>query len=198
MRVAILGAGGTIAPAIVRDLAESDEAEAAASSSTSTRRGPQAVADRHGGSKARAARVDARAEHGAEGLSPRALEDCGRPRQLRQLPRQPRRDGSLPARGLPLPRPRWPLLDDRAAARARRPVPARGPAGAAGHGLGSGQDEPDGADGGGRTRTRRPRTRARRRRAWSSTLCTSRPAGGTSTRPTGSASPTRSRPCSTS
>ena len=27
MRVAILGAGGTIAPAIVRDLAESDEVE---------------------------------------------------------------------------------------------------------------------------------------------------------------------------
>lgn len=65
MRVAILGAGGTIAPAIVRDLAESDEAEELLLLDIDDERA-QAVAERHGGAKARAAPVDARAEHGAE------------------------------------------------------------------------------------------------------------------------------------
>jgi len=74
MRVAILGAGGTIAPAIVRDLAESDEAEDLLLLDIDEARA-QAVADRHGGAKARAARVDARAEHGAEGSLASALED---------------------------------------------------------------------------------------------------------------------------
>jgi saccharopine dehydrogenase-like NADP-dependent oxidoreductase len=74
MRVAILGAGGTIAPAIVRDLAESDEAEELILLDINEGRA-QAVADRHGGHKARAARVDARAEHGAEGSLASVLED---------------------------------------------------------------------------------------------------------------------------
>ena len=75
MRVAILGAGGTIAPAIVRDLAESDEAEELVLLDIDEARA-QAVADRHGGSNARAARVDARAEHGAEGSLASVLEDA--------------------------------------------------------------------------------------------------------------------------
>jgi saccharopine dehydrogenase (NAD+, L-lysine-forming) len=74
MRVAILGAGGTIAPAIVRDLAESDEVEELILLDIDEGRA-QAVADRHGGHKARAARVDARAEHGAEGSLASVLED---------------------------------------------------------------------------------------------------------------------------
>jgi lysine 6-dehydrogenase len=74
MRVAVLGAGGTIAPAIVRDLAESDEAEELVLLDIDEGRA-RAVADRHGGAKARAARVDARAEHGAEGSLASVLED---------------------------------------------------------------------------------------------------------------------------
>src|SRR5689334_21736523 len=75
MRVAILGAGGTIAPAIVRDLAESNEAEELVLLDIDEARA-QAVAERHGGEKARAARVDARAEHGAEGSLASVLEDA--------------------------------------------------------------------------------------------------------------------------
>jgi lysine 6-dehydrogenase len=75
MRVAILGAGGTIAPAIVRDLAESDEAEELLLLDIDEGRA-QAVAERHGGPAARAARVDARAEHGAEGSLASVLEDA--------------------------------------------------------------------------------------------------------------------------
>jgi lysine 6-dehydrogenase len=74
MRVAVLGAGGTIAPAIVRDLAESDEAEELLLLDIDEARA-KAVADRHGGAKARAARVDARAEHGAEGSLASAIQD---------------------------------------------------------------------------------------------------------------------------
>jgi saccharopine dehydrogenase (NAD+, L-lysine-forming) len=74
MRVAILGAGGTIAPAIVRDLAESDEADELLLLDIDEDRA-QAVAERHGGSKARAARADARAEPGAEASLASALED---------------------------------------------------------------------------------------------------------------------------
>lgn len=75
LRVAILGAGGTIAPAIVRDLAESEEAEELLLLDIDEGRA-QAVADRHGGDRARAARVDARAEHGAEGSLASVLEDA--------------------------------------------------------------------------------------------------------------------------
>jgi predicted dehydrogenase len=48
MRAAILGAGGTIAPAIVRDLAESDEIEELLLLDIDSERA-QAVAERHGG-----------------------------------------------------------------------------------------------------------------------------------------------------
>ena len=75
MRVAILGAGGTIAPAIVRDLAESDEAEELVLLDIDEARA-QAVADRHGGAKAHAARVDARADNGAENSLASALQDA--------------------------------------------------------------------------------------------------------------------------
>jgi lysine 6-dehydrogenase len=73
LRVAVLGAGGTIAPAIVRDLAESGEVEELLLLDVDEARA-QAVAERHGASKARAARADARAESGAEGFLAGALE----------------------------------------------------------------------------------------------------------------------------
>lgn len=73
MRAAILGAGGTIAPAIVRDLAESDEVEDLLLLDIDEARAA-AVAQAHGGAKARTARVDARAEPGAEGSLTGALE----------------------------------------------------------------------------------------------------------------------------
>ena len=60
MRVAILGAGGIIAPAIVRDLAESDEATELRLLDLDADRA-QAVADAHGGPKSVVAKVDARA-----------------------------------------------------------------------------------------------------------------------------------------
>jgi saccharopine dehydrogenase (NAD+, L-lysine-forming) len=56
----VLGAGGTIAPAIVRDLAESDEASSLLLLDLDGERAA-AVAERHGQGKARAAAVDARA-----------------------------------------------------------------------------------------------------------------------------------------
>ena len=59
MNVAVLGAGGIIAPAIVRDLAESDEAAELRLLDLDLDRA-QAVADAHGGAKSVAARVDAR------------------------------------------------------------------------------------------------------------------------------------------
>jgi lysine 6-dehydrogenase len=58
--VAVLGAGGTIAPAIVRDLAESEEVGSMALLDLDAERA-SAVAGTHGLGKARAARVDARA-----------------------------------------------------------------------------------------------------------------------------------------
>jgi lysine 6-dehydrogenase len=66
VRAAILGAGGTIAPAIVRDLSESEEVDELLLLDIDATRA-EAVAERHGGPKARAARADARAERGAEG-----------------------------------------------------------------------------------------------------------------------------------
>jgi len=66
--VAVLGAGGIIAPAIVRDLAESEEAAELLLLDLDEDRA-QAVAHAHGGSKARAQGVDAR----GDGLT-RALE----------------------------------------------------------------------------------------------------------------------------
>jgi lysine 6-dehydrogenase len=58
MRVAVLGAGGTIAPAIVRDLAESEEVTAMRLLDLDLRRAEE-VAIEHGGGKAQAREVDA-------------------------------------------------------------------------------------------------------------------------------------------
>ena len=58
MRVGVLGAGGTIAPAIVRDLAESDEVTAMRLLDLDLRRAEE-VAMEHGGGKAEARRADA-------------------------------------------------------------------------------------------------------------------------------------------
>jgi lysine 6-dehydrogenase len=59
LRVAVLGAGGTIAPAIVHDLAESAEVETMLLLDLDAARAA-AVAGAHGGGKARADRIDAR------------------------------------------------------------------------------------------------------------------------------------------
>jgi lysine 6-dehydrogenase len=59
LRVGILGAGGIIAPAIVRDLAESEEAAELLLLDLDEERAG-AVAERHGGDKSRVRRVDAR------------------------------------------------------------------------------------------------------------------------------------------
>src|SRR5919197_603154 len=58
--VAVLGAGGTIAPAIVRDLAESDEVSALCLMDLDSGRA-QAVANEHGLGKAAVRKVDAHA-----------------------------------------------------------------------------------------------------------------------------------------
>jgi lysine 6-dehydrogenase len=60
VKVAVLGAGGTIAPAIVRDLAESEEASSLLLLDMDGGRAAR-VAERHGGGKARSAAADARA-----------------------------------------------------------------------------------------------------------------------------------------
>jgi saccharopine dehydrogenase (NAD+, L-lysine-forming) len=72
MRVAVLGAGGTIAPAIVRDLAESEEFESLVLLDLDGSRA-RAVAEAHGAGKATAAAVDA-ADPQAVVF---ALEGCG-------------------------------------------------------------------------------------------------------------------------
>ena len=69
MNVAILGAGGTIAPAIVRDLAESDEASELLLLDLDEERARE-VAEEHGGGKASARHADARAGMAA------ALAEC--------------------------------------------------------------------------------------------------------------------------
>ena len=58
MRVAVLGAGGTIAPAIVRDLAESEEIESMALLDIDGGKA-RAAAEAHGGGKASAVEIDA-------------------------------------------------------------------------------------------------------------------------------------------
>ena len=73
LRVAVLGAGGTIAPAIVRDLTESEEVVALLLLDLDEGRAEQ-VASRYGGAKARARRVDARAAAGDPEALWRALE----------------------------------------------------------------------------------------------------------------------------
>ncbi len=75
MRVAVLGAGGTIAPAIVRDLASSEEVDTLLLLDLDEARA-QEVASRHGAEKARAARVDARAAASDPASLARALTEC--------------------------------------------------------------------------------------------------------------------------
>jgi saccharopine dehydrogenase-like NADP-dependent oxidoreductase len=75
MRVAVLGAGGTIAPAIVQDLADSDEVAGLLLLDLDEARAER-VASLHGGGKARAALADARAPADAAASLARALEGC--------------------------------------------------------------------------------------------------------------------------
>lgn len=75
LRVAILGAGGTIAPAIVRDLAESGEVSELLLLDLDEGRA-QRVAREHGGGKAHAAHADARAAPGQPGSVGRAVARC--------------------------------------------------------------------------------------------------------------------------
>src|SRR3981189_1797079 len=70
LRVAVLGAGGTIAPAILADLAASDEGATLVLLALDGERA-RAAAERHGGAKAASHVVDAR---DPEGLA-RALSD---------------------------------------------------------------------------------------------------------------------------
>jgi lysine 6-dehydrogenase len=65
MRVAVLGAAGTIAPAIVRDLAASEEVESILLLDLDAEQA-QAVAAEHGGGRAEARRADARSGLAAE------------------------------------------------------------------------------------------------------------------------------------
>lgn len=71
MRVGVLGAGGTIAPAIVRDLAESEEVEAMVLLDLDGDKA-RVAAEQHGDGKASAAELDA----GADGALAAALSDC--------------------------------------------------------------------------------------------------------------------------
>jgi lysine 6-dehydrogenase len=75
VRVAVLGAGGTIAPAIVRDLAESDQVAGLLLLDLDEARAQQ-VASRFGGTKARAAFADARASAEQPTSLARVLEGC--------------------------------------------------------------------------------------------------------------------------
>jgi lysine 6-dehydrogenase len=75
LHVAVLGAGGTIAPAIVRDLAESDEVASLLLLDLDEARAEH-VASLYGGLKARAAFADARASADAPASLARALEGC--------------------------------------------------------------------------------------------------------------------------
>ena len=73
--MAVLGAGGTIAPAIVRDLASSDEVAGLLLLDLDEARAEH-VASLHGGTKARAAFADARASAGDSASLALALEGC--------------------------------------------------------------------------------------------------------------------------
>jgi saccharopine dehydrogenase-like NADP-dependent oxidoreductase len=75
LRVAVLGAGGTIAPAIVRDLAESDEVAELLLLDVDEARA-QRAATSHGGDKARATVAEAGAPADGSASLERALEGC--------------------------------------------------------------------------------------------------------------------------
>jgi saccharopine dehydrogenase (NAD+, L-lysine-forming) len=75
MKVAILGAGGTIAPAIVRDLAESDEVSGMLLLDLDPDRARE-VAEAHGGGKAKARRANARGASSDHDSVSRAIGRC--------------------------------------------------------------------------------------------------------------------------
>ena len=75
LKVAVLGAGGTIAPAIVRDLAESDEVSGMLLLDLDEDRAAE-VAERHGGGKAKAKRANARAAPSDHDSVTRAIGRC--------------------------------------------------------------------------------------------------------------------------
>ena len=152
--VAVLGAAGTIAPAIVHDLGVSDEVESMILLDLDPDKAA-AVADEHGHGKAAAARVDARDVD--------ALAGAARGRRRRRaaehrlLPDQSRRDAGVPAGGLPLPRPGWPVLRHGRAARPPLGVRAVRAAGRARDRVEPWQDEPHGRGGRATSWARLPR-----------------------------------------
>jgi saccharopine dehydrogenase-like NADP-dependent oxidoreductase len=75
LKVAVLGAGGTIAPAIVRDLAESDEVSGMLLLDLDEERAAK-VAERHGGGKAKAKRANARGTASDHDSVTRAIGRC--------------------------------------------------------------------------------------------------------------------------
>jgi saccharopine dehydrogenase-like NADP-dependent oxidoreductase len=75
LKVAVLGAGGTIAPAIVRDLAESDEVSGMLLLDIDEERAAQ-VAERHGGGKAKSKRANARGAPSDHDSVTRAIARC--------------------------------------------------------------------------------------------------------------------------
>jgi saccharopine dehydrogenase-like NADP-dependent oxidoreductase len=75
MKVAVLGAGGTIAPAIVRDLAESADVETLLLLDLDRERAERVAAE-HGGEKANAARADATASADEADSLFNALQGC--------------------------------------------------------------------------------------------------------------------------
>jgi lysine 6-dehydrogenase len=75
LRVAVLGAGGTIGPAIVHDLAESEEVSDLLLLDLDRERAEAAAAE-HGQGKARAAAADAGAGSGEPGSLVDAITDC--------------------------------------------------------------------------------------------------------------------------
>jgi saccharopine dehydrogenase-like NADP-dependent oxidoreductase len=75
LKVAVLGAGGTIAPAIVRDLAESEEVSGMLLLDIDEERAAK-VAERHGGGKAKAKRANARGTISDHDSVTRAIDRC--------------------------------------------------------------------------------------------------------------------------
>ena len=107
LTVAVLGAGGTIAPGGRQRPRRVGRGRRAACCSTSTRSARRPSPASTAGAVRRCARPTR-----APGCA-RQLERLRRARQLRQLPGQPRRDAGVPCGRLPLHRPRRPVLADR-------------------------------------------------------------------------------------
>ncbi len=99
LTVAVLGAGGTIAPAVIRDLAESDEVAALRLLDVDERRAA-AAAREHGRGRAQARAADARAGLEAELSGCDVLVNCASYRVNLEAMR------GVPCRRVPLHRPR--------------------------------------------------------------------------------------------